>query len=290
MSKSKSSLGRHPYLHVPHSLSLNSFGKFMLWNIGWCPDLRDIRTRVVHISDTHISPVGQFKAGFFDKAVKEIDKLDPEPQFLIHTGDLTDWGILEDYELAMKRVEQLPKTYFAPGNHDERNYGQELFKELLPVPDFEAREGDKAIYIMNSPEPDRDEGRLGRRRQDFLAAKIKELPSDVFKIVAFHHHVVPVPYSGREINVLEDAGDVLELVLRKNVQLVLMGHRHVQRAIKINNTLFVNAGTLSCVRTRARLGNSFNIIDIAEDGTIDVQEVNLTKDTKLGLFKGKACE
>jgi 3',5'-cyclic AMP phosphodiesterase CpdA len=253
--------------------------------------LRDIKTRIVHISDTHISPVGQFKANFFDKAVKEIDKLDPEPSMLIHTGDLTDWGILEDYELATKKIQPLPKKrFFAPGNHDERNYGQELFKELLPVPDFEAREGDVAIYVMNSPEPDRDEGRLGRRRQDFLAMKMKDLPKDMFKIVAFHHHVVPVPYSGRETNVLEDAGDVLELLLRNNVQLVLMGHRHVQRAIKIENTLFVNAGTLSCVRTRARLGNSFNVIDIAEDGTIDVQEVNLTKDAKLELFKGKACD
>jgi Icc protein len=252
--------------------------------------LRDTKVRIVHISDTHISPVGQFKPDFFEKAVREISRLDPEPNLLIHTGDLTDWGILEDYELALKKIDLLPeRKIFVPGNHDERNYGQELFKELVGRPDFEEREGDIAIYVMNSPEPDRDEGRLGRRRQDFLESKIKELPSDVFKIVALHHHVVPVPYSGREINVLEDAGDVLELLLRNNVQLVLMGHRHVQRAIKINNTLFVNAGTLSCVRTRARLGNSFNVVDIKEDDTIDVQEVNLTKNTKTKLYEGDVC-
>ncbi len=251
--------------------------------------MKDIKTRIVHISDSHISKVGQFKGDFFDKAVGEIDRLDPQPSFLIHTGDLTDWGILEDYELAMKRIESLPRCYYVPGNHDERNYGQELFRELFSKPDYEAREGNVAIYVMNSPEPDRDEGRLGRRRQEFLETKTKELPNDVFKIVALHHHVVPVPYSGREINVLEDAGDVLELLLRNNVQLVLMGHRHVQRAIKINNTLFVNAGTLSCVRTRARLGNSFNVIDIGEDGAITVQEVNLTKNTKTKLYEGEAC-
>lgn len=118
---------------------------------------------------------------------------------------------------------------------------------------------------------------------------IPNVTEEEIKIVALHHHVVPVPYSGREINVLEDAGDVLELLLRNNVQLVLMGHRHVQRAIKINNTLFVNAGTLSCVRTRARLGNSFNVIDIGEDGAITVQEVNLTKNTKTKLYEGEAC-
>lgn len=252
--------------------------------------MNDIKIRIAHISDTHISPVGQFKPDFFEKAVREINKLDPEPNLVIHTGDLTDWGILEDYELALKKVDLLPeKKYFIPGNHDERNYGQELFRELFSKPDYEAREGNIAIYVMNSPEPDRDEGRLGRRRQEFLETRTKELPRDTFKIVALHHHVVPVPYSGREINVLEDAGDVLELLLRNNVQLVLMGHRHVQRAIKINNTLFVNAGTLSCVRTRARLGNSFNVIDIGEDGAITVQEVNLTKNTKTKLYEGEAC-
>lgn len=71
--------------------------------------MRDIKTRIVHISDTHISPVGQFKPDFFEKAVREINRLEPRPNLLIHTGDLTDWGILEDYELALKKIDLLPE-------------------------------------------------------------------------------------------------------------------------------------------------------------------------------------
>jgi 3',5'-cyclic AMP phosphodiesterase CpdA len=136
---------------------------------------------------------------------------------------------------------------------------------------------------MNSPEPDRDEGRLGRRRQTYLEESLEHLSDDKIKVVAFHHHLVPVPYSGRETNVLEDAGDILDTVLKHDVNLVLMGHRHVRRVLRINNTTLVNAGTVSSVRTRGRFGYSFNIIDIHHDGTVQVTEQSLTEKRTIPL-------
>ena len=77
------------------------------------------------------------------------------------------------------------------------------------------------------------------------------------------------------MNVLEDAGDILDMVLRHNVDLVLMGHRHVERVLRINNTLLVNATTTSSIRTRGRLGHSLNIIDIKKDKPIEVTEIKI---------------
>ena len=54
----------------------------------------------------------------------------------------------------------------------------------------------------------------------------------------------------------------MDLVLSYDVSLVLMGHRHVPYAVRVHNTLMLNAGTFSSTRTRAHFGNSFNIIDI----------------------------
>jgi predicted phosphodiesterase len=79
------------------------------------------------------------------------------------------------------------------------------------------------------------------------------------------------------MNVLEDAGDILDLVLRHKVNLVLMGHRHVRRVLKIDSTVLVNAGTTSSMRTRGRFGHSFNIIDIGHDGQINVTEHRLSE-------------
>jgi len=152
--------------------------------------------------------------------------------------------------------------------------------------DSESRHEDVTIYITDSPQPDRDEGRLGRRRQEYLEDKLSQTRKETIKILVFHHHLVSVPYSGRDQDVLEDAGDVLDMVLRHGVNLVLMGHRHVRRTLQIHGTVLVNAGTTSSIRTRGRLGHSYNLIDIFEDGSIKVEERRITerKTVALGTF------
>lgn len=232
----------------------------------------------MQISDTHISKYGQYEEGRFNEAVRIINRLEPKPDIVVHTGDLTDNGVLADYELAVEKLKIInAKTITAVGNHDERNFGQSLFRELVSPLEYEVDEGKFIFFIMNSPEPDRDEGRLGRRRQTYLEERLKALPKHTVKIIAFHHHLVPVPHSGREMNVLEDAGDILDLVLKHKVNLVLMGHRHVRRVLKIDSTVLVNAGTTSSMRTRGRFGHSFNIIDIGQDGQINVTEHRLSE-------------
>ena len=42
-----------------------------------------------------------------------------------------------------------------------------------------------------------------------------------------HHHLLPVPGTGRERNVVYDAGDAIECLQRAGVNLVLSGHKHV---------------------------------------------------------------
>jgi len=98
-------------------------------------------------------------------------------------------------------------------------------------------------------------------------------------IVGFHHHLIPVPNSGREKNIIEDAGETLDIILKNEIPLVLMGHRHVPYGVKIHKTLLVNAGTFSCNRTRAHFGNTFNIIDIEND-RIKVNVINIGKEKK----------
>ncbi len=238
----------------------------------------DLKFRIVQISDTHLSRFGNFEEKMFDLAAKDINNLDPKPDVIVHTGDITDRGVLPEYEFALKKINMLDsKIVFAPGNHDERNYGHSLFRELIGPLDSKKEIADSIFYIMNSPEPDRDDGRLGRRRQNYLEKNLKNTPADKLKIIVFHHHLIPVPFAGRERNLLDDAGDILETVLTNKVNLVLMGHRHVRRFLRVNNTVLINAGTLSSVRTRGRLGHSFNIIDFLVDDSIKIVERSISK-------------
>jgi len=67
----------------------------------------DLVLRIAQISDTHISSYGQFVEKMFDVAAREINRVKPAPDVVIHSGDLTDIGVLADYELAVEKMKLL---------------------------------------------------------------------------------------------------------------------------------------------------------------------------------------
>ena len=80
-----------------------------------------------------------------------------------------------------------------------------------------------------------------------------------------HHHLLPIPGTGRERNVVYDAGDTLEVLQRANVNLVLSGHKHVPYAWRLEDLFVVNAGTVSSLRLRGHTRPCYNIVEIAPD-------------------------
>ena len=70
------------------------------------------------------------------------------------------------------------------------------------------------------------------------------------RIFVLHHHLLPIPGTGRERNIVHDAGDALECLQRAGANLVLSGHKHVPYAWRLEDLFIVNAGTVSCLRLR----------------------------------------
>lgn len=234
-----------------------------------------IPIRVAHISDLHITQSKEFIEKIFDKGVKGVNSLKPKADLIFISGDITLEGTLPEYEYAKQKIGEFESTTIViPGNHDARHLGYQLFREYFGRLEFYKEVGELGVVGLDSTEPDLDEGHIGRDKYQWIEKNLKN--SKKFRIVGFHHHIIPVPNSGREQNILNDAGGVLDLVLKNNVALILMGHRHVPYTVRVHNTLMINAGTFSSVRTRAHLGHSFNIID-SEDGLIKVTSHNLGK-------------
>jgi len=84
-----------------------------------------------------------------------------------------------------------------------------------------------------------------------------------------HHHLLPVPGTGRERNVVYDAGDAIECLQRAGVRLVLSGHKHVPYVWRLEDLFVVNAGTVSSLRLRGNTRPCYNIIEIA-DRKVDI--------------------
>jgi len=238
--------------------------------------------RIAHISDIHCNYGSDFNSKVFDNAVKLLNKTDSDLVFI--SGDLTTWGLLSEYKLAKENLKKINgKIIIVPGNHDERNLGYQLFPEFFGDPSFIHTYTNLNFVGLPSSEPDKDGGRLGRRRHRLIEKGIKN--DKKLTIVGFHHHLIPVPNSGREKNIIEDAGETLDIILKNEIPLVLMGHRHVPYGVKIHKTLLVNSGTFSCNRTRAHFGHTFNIIDIDNENiTVTVVDITNNKQKKMIKF------
>ena len=122
------------------------------------------------------------------------------------------------------------------------------------------------VIGLDSSSPDISSGNVGRPQHLWMEHQLDQcVIEELFSIVALHHHVIPIPKTGRERNVLTDAGDVLKTLTDHEVDLVLAGHKHVPNIWKMNNTLFVNAGSLSSNKLRGDDKNSYNVYEITEN-------------------------
>jgi 3',5'-cyclic AMP phosphodiesterase CpdA len=154
-----------------------------------------------------------------------------------------------------------------PGNHDSRNVGYVHFEELFGERNSVLRVGETQIVAVDSSEPDLDNGQIGRGRYRWIEEQFAADAS--LRVFVLHHHLLPVPGTGRERNIVNDAGDTLETLQRANVDLVLAGHKHVPYAWRLENLFVVNAGTVSSSRLRGNGRPCYNLVEV--DGThVDV--------------------
>jgi Icc protein len=225
------------------------------------------RLTICQISDIHCGNP-KFIPDLLERSILEINDL--EPSAVVVSGDLTDAGYRQEFETAAEYVRRFrcEHVMVIPGNHDSRNVGyvhfERLFGDRYSCIDFE----DAVIVGVDSSEPDLNDGRVGREHYDFIREAFSQA-GEKLKIFVIHHHLIPIPGTGRERNIIFDAGDVLELLDEVGTDLVLSGHKHVPYSWKLENMFIVNAGTASTTRLRGNTRPCYNIIDI-EDGHVRV--------------------
>ena len=99
---------------------------------------------IVQLSDLHVG--AQFREEIFQKVIDEINSL--KPSAVVITGDLTNEGLIEQYEKCKQMISQIKveKIIAISGNHDYRNTGYLLFKKYFPFK-TENELGDDTILV-----------------------------------------------------------------------------------------------------------------------------------------------
>jgi len=213
---------------------------------------------LVQISDVHCGPM--FLRETLRAAIKEINTLNPD--IVLVTGDLTENGVTSEFKTASEELKKLKaqKLIFVSGNHDYRSTGYLLFREYFPFQQITETD-EAAIVVLSSARPDRDDGEVGHRQNIWLERTLENY-KDKTRIVAIHHHVIPVPDTGADQITVIDAGDVLRSLVKSKANLVLCGHRHRPWRWKMENMHVVHAGSVSCEKLRGFFCNSYNVISV----------------------------
>jgi len=223
-------------------------------------ELAERTFRIAHLSDLHCGGP-YFEAALLERAISEINEL--RPDMVICTGDLTTFGFKHEYQLARQYLDRLDCDSFVvvPGNHDARNVGYVHFEQLFGNRASVLRKSGVTVVAVDSTEPDLDHGQIGRGRYPWIEENFAA-PADL-RIFVCHHHLLPVPGTGRERNVIYDAGDTIECLQRSGVNLVLSGHKHVPYAWRLEDLFIVNAGTVSSLRLRGNTRPCYNVIEFS---------------------------
>jgi len=213
--------------------------------------------RIAHISDPHIgSP--HFVPNLMNRVLDEVNEMHPDA--VLCTGDLTTDGFAQEFKEAAAYLQRIRSPlHVVPGNHDSRNVGFVHFERLFGPRHWTTDIGPVRVVAVDSSEPDLNEGRVGRESYDWIH---KSFQHDAeLKIFALHHHLIPVPGTGRERSTVQDAGDLLELLLSSGVHLVLTGHKHVPHVWRLEHMYIANAGTCSSLRLRGDTKPCYAVVE-----------------------------
>lgn len=214
--------------------------------------------KIAHISDLHFSSM-MFVQKWADNVAKKIEQ--ERPDLLVVTGDLTNEGYVPEYEMVKAYLDglEVKDKLIVPGNHDARNMGYAIFEEMIGPRFPSYRRHGVTVLGLDSTEPDIDDGHVGREHYPSIREGFRG--PDV-RILALHHHLIPIPGTGRERQIPADAGDLLGVCKEVQVDIVLSGHKHLPWVWNLDGTYFITTATSTTRRLKGRSRPAMGIIEL----------------------------
>lgn len=194
---------------------------------------------ICQITDLHITPkgaplLGQIEtADYLRKAVDHVNRLDPRPDVVLVSGDLTDKGSAPEYDHLRELLAGLAMPfYLIPGNHDARGSLRAAFPDhaYLGAGDgfvnYVIEDWPVRLVALDSTIPGKPGGEMCPDRLAWLDATLAAAP-DRPTIVFMHHPPFKTAVAHMDAMGLE-GGPAMEAVIRRHPQVerVLCGHLH----------------------------------------------------------------
>jgi 3',5'-cyclic AMP phosphodiesterase CpdA len=193
---------------------------------------------IAQITDFHIKARGRIAyrvvdtAGCLAAAVATLAALDPRPDAVVATGDLTDFGRPAEYALLRELLAPLAMpVYLIPGNHDEREAMREAFAGdgYLPASGFlnySVDLGPLRLVALDTVVPGTAGGLVCAERLDWLDRTLAAAP-DQPTLVIMHHPPFATGIAHMDAIGLAGAdGFAAVAACHPQIERVLCGHLH----------------------------------------------------------------
>jgi len=140
--------------------------------------------RIVHFTDTHMDAGEELRArreADLANHVAVINRLDPQPDVVIFTGDMANGGKPEEYDIVRRHMDNLRAPWLAvPGNRDSRRRMRAAFANHEwggghaqgPL-DFFVQVGPLALIGFDSKGPGTNKGWAHEERRQSLRRLLK---------------------------------------------------------------------------------------------------------------------
>lgn len=233
---------------------------------------------IAHLSDLHIRPQDAPHAfGRIDtneharRAFRKVMSHDPRPDMLIITGDLTDCGRIEEYEILREMLKDIAvPVHLIVGNHDIRENFRQVFPEHSPSGDngsfiqFALEHLPLRVIGLDTVIAGEGRGGLCSQRLHWLRKQLQQSPK-MPTLLAMHHGPFQVGNAFLDsVRLIEGACELKEIV-EANPQIVriLCGHHH--RSIDcVWNGVLASVGPAIANALHFELGPSRSVRAIAE--------------------------
>jgi Icc protein len=211
----------------------------------------------LQLSDLHLAPPGQLLAGIdpirqMRSVLARINQLDVTPAFIVISGDLTDNGSAESYEVVNQVLQELgagtTSIFLALGNHDDRATFRQIVlraersDDQSPYHHSQVIDGLRVI-VLDSTIPGDVGGALGATQLSWLQAQLDELAPRGNLIVLHHPCRLAGPVRHYPAFILRDAAALEAMVARHQDRIVgvLAGHTHQANSAPFGGTLHATA-------------------------------------------------
>lgn len=186
---------------------------------------------IAQITDTHIveESDNRFVANKIrlEKVIKRINNLNPKPHLVIHTGDITDNGTLESYNIAKSFLDRLEMPYYlTAGNHDNFSHMKSVFtNQRFKVYKFAntiIKYPNSNIIILDTSVLGKVYGKLCEAQIAWLKDKLDATKNNY---IFMHHYPINVHDKISNTIALKDVAKFAS-ILDKNVKAIFCGHYH----------------------------------------------------------------